>query len=176
MKNFHSLLAVLLISIATLSCNKKGCSDPTADNYVKNVKKAQDQKCQYNGEGICGEGISFCFQIDNVQKTGTAVVYQTDPQTTIVFWANGNDSNAAGYMDIQLNFPTGTQDNLNIGPIGSSKKFQADFYSPTTGLIEATSGSLLIKKNNTTDGIIATFNLTLSTGTQIKKGNIYKAK
>lgn len=176
MKKFNFLLASVLITILFVSCNKKGCSDPTADNYVKKVKKAQDRKCQYNGEGICGEGISFCMNINGVQKTGYAVVSQPNSTTTQVVWANGINPSSPDYMDLYIQFPKGTQDKLEIGAAGNSSKFQADFSSTSTGVLDATSGSLFIKKNNASDGIIATFSLTLSNGTQIKEGNIYKAK
>lgn len=176
MKNFKMLLASLFVSLLFLACNKKGCSDPTADNYVKKVRKAQDRKCQYNGEGICGEGISFCMEINNVKKTGKATVSQPLASTTRLIWASGNDQNSPGYEDLWIEFPTGTQDKLEIGVAGDSKNFQASYSSFSTNIIEATSGSMLIKKNNTSDGIIATFSLTLSNGIKIKEGNIYKAK
>jgi hypothetical protein len=176
MKNYKFLFAPIFIGLLFVSCNKKGCSDPTADNYVKNVKKAQDRKCQYNGEGICGEGISFCMEINGVKKTGTASVSQANSSTTRIIWESGNDQNSPSYEDLWIEFPTGTEDKLEIGPIGGNKKFQASYSSFSTNIIEATSGSLLIKKNNSSDGIIATFSLTLSNGIQLKEGNIYKAK
>jgi len=176
MKNFKFLFAPLFVSLFFVSCNKKGCSDPTADNYIKNVKKAQDRKCQYNGEGICGEGITFCMEINNIKKIGHVTVSQPTSVTTRLFWANGTNQNSPGYEDLKIEFPTGTQDKLEIGSSGNSNKFQADYYSIATGLIDATIGSMLIKKNNSSDGIIATFSLTLNNGIQILEGNIYKAK
>jgi hypothetical protein len=176
MKSFKLIFASFFVVILFNSCNKKGCSDPTADNYIKNVKKAQDRKCEYNGEGICGEGISFCMEINNDKKTGTVTVSQPTATTTRLFWASGSNPNSTNYEDFQIEFPTGTQDKLEIGSVGNNKKFQADYYSLSTNLIEATSGSMLIKKNNSNDGIITTFTLTLSNGYQIKEGNIYKAK
>jgi|TARA_R110000737_G_scaffold353511_1_gene406511 hypothetical protein len=176
MKKYKIFFAPILVLFLLVSCNKKGCSDPTADNYVKKVKKAQDRKCQYNGEGICGEGISFCMEINGIKKTGTATVSQPTAAITRLIWESGPDANAPSYSDLWIEFPTGTQDKLEIGAVGNSKNFQASYSSLTTGIIEATSGSMLIKKNNVTDGIIATFSLTLSNGTQIKEGNIYKAK
>lgn len=176
MKYFKLSFSTLVFLLLFASCNKKGCSDPTADNYIKKVKKAQDRKCQYNGEGICGEGISFCMELNNVKKTGKVLVSNPTTSITRLFWANGNNPNAPSYEDLQIEFPTGTQDKLEIGAAGNATKFQADYYSLSTNLIEATSGSMLIKKNNASDGIIATFSLTLSNGVEIKEGNIYRAK
>jgi hypothetical protein len=176
MKNFKFISATFFVLLLFSSCNKKGCSDPAADNYVKNVKKAQDRKCQYNGEGICGEGISFCMEINGVKKTGSVSVFKINSTTTQLIWANGTNQNSPGYEDLYIEFPTGTQDKLDIGMPGDSKKFQASYYTFASGIVAANSGSMLIKKNNSTDGIIATFNLTLTNGLQIKEGNIYKAK
>jgi len=69
MKKLYTLLSIVAILFSVSACNKKGCSDPTADNYVNNIKKARDNKCQYNGEGICGVGIRFCFEIGGVKRT-----------------------------------------------------------------------------------------------------------
>jgi len=176
MKNFKYFFGSIFLSLIFVSCNKKGCSDPTADNYIENVRKAQDVKCQYNGEGICGEGITFCIEINKVKKIGDVTVSQPTSGTTRLFWANGSNQNSPGYEDLQIEFATGTKDNLQIGSAGNSKKFQAAYYSLATGFIDATAGSMLIKKNNSSDGIIATFSLTLNDSLEIKEGNIYKAK
>ncbi len=176
MKYYKFLSILVFVALIFASCNKKGCSDPTADNYAKGVRKAKDKKCQYNGEGICGEGISFCMEINGTKRTGTVAVSQPNSTTTRLFWASGNDINSASYEDLQIEFPKDAQTKLEIGNVGSSSKFQADYYSLSTGLLDATAGSLLIKKNNASDGIIATFSLTLANGTKIEEGNIYKAK
>ncbi|MGJ8661369.1 MAG: hypothetical protein ACSHXL_04980 [Bacteroidota bacterium] len=176
MKNFKFLFAPVFIALLFISCNKKGCSDPTADNYLKNVRKAKDKKCEYNGEGICGVGVSFCMEINGSKRTGSVYVSQVNSSTTQLFWASGTNQNAIGYEDLTIEFPKGSQTKLQIGSSGNSNKFQALYYSMTGGFINPSSGSMLIKKNNSNDGIIATFSLTLENGTQIKEGNIYKAK
>ena len=181
MKKLYTLLSAVAILFAVSACNKKGCSDPTADNYVKNVKKARDNKCQYNGEGICGVGIKFCFEINGVKRTyGSANFFDGAPGTNVkrIIWTNGSLQSSPNYEDIIIEiFGNKEGSSYSLSNTGNDKTFKAEFYSGQTGLaLAATSGSLTIKKDNSTDGLIATFRFETQNGIEIKDGNVYKLK
>ncbi len=180
MKKYLTLFSILALALILNACNKKGCSDPTADNYVSNVKKARDKKCQYNGEGICGENISFCFNINGTQRKGQAIF--TDGTSAggnvkKIFWkTTSSPFGSTGYEDIIIwIYGNKEASSYSLSNSGADKTFQAEYYSGQNGFVQtATSGSLSIKKDNNSDGLIATFSFTTQSGTQIKEGNIYR--
>jgi hypothetical protein len=169
-----SLLAVLLVSNA---CNKKGCSDPTADNYVSNVKKARDKKCQYDGEGICGVGVTFCFEINGTKRKGQAQFLEGAPGSNMkkIFWKNSTFG-SPNYEDVIIwIYGNKEASSYSLSNTGNDKTFYAEYYTAQNGIVQAAnSGSLSIKKDNTSDGIIATFSFTTQSGTKVEDGNIYK--
>lgn len=181
MKKLYTLFSLLIFSVAFVGCNKKGCSDPTADNYVKNVKKACDNKCQYNGEGICGVNVQFCFELNGVKRTnGTIDFFEGGPGEMVkkITWTNGQTFGSIGYEDVVIEIYGNKESNsYSLSNFGGNNTFRAFYYSGVNNLeVAATSGNLSIKKDNTSDGLIATFNFTTENGIEIKKGNIYKLK
>lgn len=182
MKRYFTLLALVTFAFAFNSCNKKGCSDPTADNYVKKVKKARDSKCEYDGEGICGVNINFCFEIDNVKRTAGSASFQagTKPGDAYkrILWKNNSAFGSANYEDIIIEiYGNEESKSYNLSQSGNNKTFKAEFYDGNFGnAFAATSGSLTVKKDNSTDGLIATFSFTTTHGVKVEDGNIYKLK
>ncbi len=182
MKRYFTLFALLSISIAFSSCNKKGCSDPTADNYSENVKKARDNRCEYNGEGICGVNVKFCVDIDGVTHTGGSAQFQsgTKPGDSYkrILWTNGIPFGNAGYEDIIIDI-YGNQESSSYSLSNSeaNKTFKAEYYSGAfSNAFAATSGKLTIKRDNSSDGLIATFEFTTVNGIELDNGNVYKLK
>lgn len=180
MKKNYTLLVILGLSLVLNSCNKKGCSDPNADNYVSNVKKAVDKRCQYNGEGICGEGITFCFEINNVKRKGQAYFSANTSQGDNykqIFWSNGQPSSSAAYEDVIIRiYGNKESSSYTLSNSGQDRTFTAEYYSGQNGIVQnATSGSLTVKRDNDTDGLIATFNFETA-GVNVNDGNIYKLK
>jgi len=181
MKNVRILLSISIFALGFLSCNKKGCSDPTADNYVSNVKKARDSKCEYNGEGICGVGIKFCFQLNGVKITScSAKFFEGSPGSNVkqIIWTNGLSQTNSNYEDIIISiFGKKENSSYSLSNSQNDKTFQAEYYKESLGVaLPASSGNLTIKKDNTSDGLIATFNFKTANGFDIKEGNIYKLK
>ncbi len=181
MKKIFTLLSLAVFAIGVSSCNKKGCSDPTADNYVENVKKARDKKCEYNGEGICGVGIQFCFEVDGVKKTsGSAKFFNGTAGSSkkYIIWTNGNPQTSSNYEDIIIHiFGNQESSSYTLSNSENNKTFKAEYYRGSIGAASpAISGSLTIKKDNTNDGLIATFRFSTQNGYDITDGNIYKLK
>jgi hypothetical protein len=180
MKNLYALLSIVVLSFAFTACNKKGCSDPTADNYVKKVKKARDNKCQYNGEGYCGENIKFCFEINGSKRYSNNVAFYTGSAGQSVkrlIWTNGQPTTSSSYEDVVIEiFGDSEGSSYSLSNTEGNKTFKASYVSGLNAPVDAVSGKLEVKKDNVTDGLIATFNFTTSNGIDIKSGNIYKLK
>ena len=182
MKKYLTLFSILALSLVLNACNKKGCSDPTADNYVSSVKKARDKKCQYDGEGICGINVNFCFSINGTKRTAgkAQFIEGTGAGSNVkkIYWQNNSSFGSTSYEDIIIwIYGNKEPSSYSLSNSGADRTFQAEYYSGQNGIVQtATSGSLSIKKDNTTDGLIATFSFTTQSGTQIKDGNIYKLK
>lgn len=180
MKNLYALLTIVALTFVVSSCNKKGCSDPTADNYVKKVKKARDNQCKYNGEGICGENIRFCFSINGNKRASSNVAFydgSAGQSVKRLIWTNGQSESSSTYEDIVIEIFGNTEStSYTLSNTGSNKTFKASYVYGQNAPVDATSGKLEIKKDNTSDGLIATFNFTTANGVEIKNGNIYKLK
>ncbi len=182
MRRYYTLLVLVAFAFALNSCNKKGCSDPTADNYVKNVKKARDNKCEYDGEGICGVGVTFCFDRNNVKVSNGTIGYLdgTGPGQSYkkIIWTNGQTFGTSAYEDMIIEiYGTDISSNYSLSNSGNNKTFRAEYYLGATGqAYAATSGKLEVRRDNTTDGLIATFEFTTINGIEIDNGNFYKLK
>jgi len=83
-----------------------------------------------------------------------------------IIWKNESLQSSPNYEDIIIEiFGNKEGSSYSLSNTENDKTFKAELYSGQTGLaLAATSGSLTIKKDNSTDGLIATFRSKLKTG------------
>jgi len=98
-RNLFFLLAVLVLSFTSVGCKKKGCTDPTADNYNPNAKKdngscytSVDYRAQYVGQ------YDFTYY-SAITVMGSPTTYDTIEYTGSVSLKNDNS--------ILVPFPSG---------------------------------------------------------------------
>lgn len=138
-RNLFFLLTVLVLSFTSVGCKKKGCTDPTADNYNSKAKKddgscfkAADYREQYVGQ------YNFTYYTA-ITIMGSPTTYDTTEYTGSVSLVNENS--------LHITFPSGnpysefivstsgvlTKCTTNVGSIsttGLTIEYDDDLCSP----------------------------------------------
>lgn len=164
-------LAALLI---LFSCNRKGCADPSADNYDPKVVKVQNAECTYNGEeeSPCGNQTEFCAEVNGSNLSGEMIVTNGTSNSIILNWTDSTSTSAKS-IEIEIYAP-------KKGTFKADGTFQDGTFTVLFSDGQTTeydvSGSLKITDYSTTDGLTATFNSDLTNGKILTKGYLFKVK
>lgn len=169
-------MKVLLLSILGLflwtSCTKKGCSDPLADNYDSNVKKAKNSECEYNipRNSPCGNQVEFCAQIDTLQLSGGISLTEFD-NSILLSWKS--DTGSIQQLDVEI---FGVKEgNFTANGSGEAKSFQVT-YVTQSGTAYESEGSMKVSGYNDNVGLNAFFEVDLTDGRQLRNGYFYRVK
>lgn len=168
------LLPFLAVGLILLSCNKKGCADPFADNYDANVKKAKNSECTYNGlsESPCGNQVQFCAKLDTLQLSGA--ITQTDGNNNSII-LNWQDNSGATNQSIEIEIFKPQKGNFVADGSFEDGTFTVLYSDGQTTQYDV-SGTMKITEYSNTNGLSATFSSDLTNGKKLTKGFLHRVQ
>ncbi|MBU2018398.1 MAG: hypothetical protein KJ941_02020 [Bacteroidetes bacterium] len=168
----YQYLILIILSVTLQSCNRKGCSNPLADNYDPKVNKARDKDCTFGAATVspCGNQIEFCANYDSLSLSGQ-MSSEEFSQSLVLTWENSG----ADFRKLDLEIFGIKEGNFSASNSGNKNTFTAT-YIDNNGVLNQTTGSLKITKYNSNDGVSGIFSVKFNDGSEIKEGHLYRVQ
>lgn len=171
----HAYIFLLLSLLVAISCQRRGCTDPLANNYEKSAVKADDDECEY-GEIIeppCGDDIEFCADYGADKLLGAVNLSEPFSGATQFTWKDSTGNETRQFDLIIYGNDPGT---YTFNTNQEDGTFDAFFANTISGQESAISGSMEIVDFSLTNGVTAEFFVTMSDSTKVTNGNLFRAK
>lgn len=170
----NKLAPFFVFGLILISCNRKGCADPFADNYDPKVKKAHNEECTYNGipESPCGDQIEFCAKLDNANKSGEITLTNGTNNSIILVWQDTTGTNNES-LEIEIFKPQ--KGNFTADGSFNDGTFTVLYSDGQTSQYDV-NGSMKITDYNSEDGLSATFSSELTNGKKFTNGFLHRVK
>jgi hypothetical protein len=180
MSNKILFISLILAGFILISCTRKGCADPLANNYDKNIVKLDTSKCLYGDEAIedeppCGTDIEFCADYGSENIFGNISVTEPQEGKLLLKWDSDLDEDTI-YSTLEITIYGAEKGEFTLASSQDSGSFEAFYYNDTIGIVNATSGQLNISTYSVANGITGTFEMKLENEVDLKKGNLYQVK
>ena len=166
------LIPFVFFILLLCSCNRKGCSNPLADNYDENVKKARDKDCTFGSATLspCGNQVTFCAKLDTLSLSGL-MVKETFQNSVLLTY----EVSSPTYRKLELEIFDPKEGNFTASNTNGKNTFKAS-YVDDNGVRNHSTGSLKISKFNTIDGLSGVVDIKFDDGSELSSGYIYKVQ